>query len=84
MSAFEIRPERPPPSPFCLEVYIFALSSLEEVINKRPLWSLVEIKKMMAGAPVTPETLTTKRQGAKSRDGREQELFRKSILLRTK
>jgi hypothetical protein len=45
MSAFEIRPERPPPSPFCLEVYIFALSSLEEVINKRPLWSLVEIKK---------------------------------------
>ena len=77
MSAFEIRPERPPPSPFCLEVYIFALSSLEEVIHKRPLWLLVEIQKMMAGAPIAPETLTTKRQGAKSRDGREQDLFAK-------
>jgi hypothetical protein len=32
-------------------------------------------KKMVAGAPVAPETLTTKRQGAKSRDGREQEPF---------
>jgi hypothetical protein len=51
---------------------------------KQQLWSLVEIKNMMAGAPVAPETLTTKRQGAKSRDGREQEPFRKSILLRTK
>jgi hypothetical protein len=40
MSAFEIRPEHPPHSPFCLEVYIFALSSLEGVINKRPLWLL--------------------------------------------
>jgi hypothetical protein len=44
----------------------------------------VEIKKMVAGAPVAPETLTTKRQGAKSRDGREQELFRQSTILRTK
>jgi hypothetical protein len=34
-------------------------------------------KQMVAGAPVAPETLTTKRQGAKSRDGREQEPFRK-------
>jgi hypothetical protein len=41
-------------------------------------------KKMMAGAPVAPEALTTKRQGAKSRDGRMQEPFGKSILLRTK
>jgi hypothetical protein len=40
MSAFEVRPERPPHSPFCLEVYIFALSSLEDVTNKRPLWLL--------------------------------------------
>jgi hypothetical protein len=42
------------------------------------------IKKIVAGAPIAPETLTTKRQGAKSRDGREQEPFRKSILLRKK
>jgi hypothetical protein len=41
-------------------------------------------KKKVAGAPVAPETLTSKRQGAKSRDGREQEPFRKSIILRTK
>ena len=65
MPAFEVRPERPQHSPFCLEVYIFALSSLEEVINKRPLWVLVEIKKKLAGGPVAPETLTTKQQGAK-------------------
>jgi hypothetical protein len=44
MSAFEIRPERPPHSPFSLEVYIFALSSLEDVINKRPLWLLEKNK----------------------------------------
>jgi hypothetical protein len=44
MSAFEIRPERPPHSPFCLEVSISALPSLEDVINKWPLW-LLERKK---------------------------------------
>jgi hypothetical protein len=84
MSAFEFRPKRPPHSSFCKEVYIFALSALKPQCTKRQLWSLVEIKKMVAGASVAPETLTTKRQSAKSRDGREQEPIRKSILLRTK
>ena len=50
MSAFEIRPERPPHSPFRLEVYIFALSSLVDVINKRPLRLLERNKMMVAEA----------------------------------
>ena len=79
MSAFEIRPERPPHSSFCLEVFIFALLAFEAIMHKTAA-VVTRGKKMVAGAPVAPETLTTKRQGAKSRDGREQEPFRKSIL----
>jgi len=61
-----------------------ALSAFEDIMHKTAAVVTRGNKKMMAGAPVVPETLTTKRQGAKSRDGREQEPFRKSILLRTK
>jgi hypothetical protein len=80
MSAFEIRPERLPPSPFRSEVYIFALSAFEAIMHKTAAVVTRRNKKMVAGAPVAPETLTTKRQGAKSRDGREQEPFGKCIL----
>jgi hypothetical protein len=38
-------------------------------------------KKMVAGAPVAPGTLTTKAQGAKSRDGREQEPIQKKYTF---
>jgi hypothetical protein len=65
MSAFEIRPKRPPHSSFFEEVYIFALSAAVATRGN---------KKNGGG-----RTLTTERQGAKSRDGREQEPFRKSI-----
>jgi hypothetical protein len=44
----------------------------------------VEIQKMAAGAPVAPETLTTKRQGANSRDGRDQVPFQKKYTGATK
>ena len=78
MSAFEFRPKRPPHSSFCKEVYkYFRAVGFEAIMHKTAAVVTRGNIKMVAGAPVAPETLTTKRQGAKSRDGREQDLFAK-------
>jgi hypothetical protein len=77
MSAFEIRPERPPPSPFCLEVYIFASSSLEEVINKRPLWLLERNKNVGSQSVCCTVAHTTSDRALSQETGASRNLFEK-------
>jgi hypothetical protein len=77
MSAFEIRPERPPSSQFYLEVYIFALFPLEEVINKRPLWLLERNKNVGSRCVCRTVEHTTSGTAPSQETGASRNLFEK-------
>jgi hypothetical protein len=77
MSAFEIRPERPPHSQFCLEVHIFALSSLEDVKNKRPLWLLERNKNVGSLSVCRTVAHSTSARASSQETGASRNLFEK-------
>ena len=80
MASLKIGRERPPHSPFCVEVYIFALLSLEDVMAKRPLW-LLERKKMDGSRSVCRTVAHTTSGRAPSQEtGASRNLFKKVYL----